>query len=117
MNINAITNVNFRAKVSSEFQQAAKRYYDKQNRPEQYELDFQSKVDEYKLFGNQNMSVEYRTLTQHGQKMHALYITEPGQEPVLLSKKDMFRKLVDKFMNVNEYEFNIKVEQARNEDY
>lgn len=59
------------------------------------------------------MNVEYRIVNENGQKMHALYIEEDGYKPVLLSKKDQFRKLLAKFMKVNDYEFNIKVKQAR----
>ncbi len=117
MQVNSIGGINFTANVSKKFQDAVRRYYnhsDLTRAQNQDRMDnFMAKVDEYKLFGNKDMDVVYKISKENGKKMHALYIEELGYKPVLLAKKDQFRKLLGKFIKVNDYEFNIKVKQSR----
>lgn len=112
MRINAISSVSFSAKISKKFVGDVNNYLSG-SRNEGLRDNFNAKVEEYKLFGNPNMEVTYKNSYEDGQRMHSLYIEEPGYSPVLLAKKDMFRKLISKFQHINQYEFDIKVKQAR----
>ena len=112
MNINPVSNISFSARISKKFVDDVNNYLSGSRNQIQRD-NFNAKVDEFKLFGNQNMEVTYKNSYEDGQRMHSLYIEEPGYSPVLLAKKDMFRKLISKFEHINQYEFDIKVKQAR----
>lgn len=117
MQVNSVSNLSFKAQVSQNFKTAAKNYYSKVAKDRYQRRDMldnlEAKVDEFKLFGDNDMVVTYKTTKEDGKKMHALYIEQEGYEPILLSKKDQFRKLASKFMHVSDYEFAKKIEQNR----
>ena len=112
MNINAVNGVSFKAQVSPKFVFDVNNFLKGPNNQKRRE-NFQAKVDEYKLFGNPNMTVVCRDVYEGKKKSPALFVEETGYKPVLLAKKDTFRQLIGKFHYINKYEFEIKVKQAR----
>ena len=55
----------------------------------------------------QGITISYERINEEGKMKHAL-IAQKGDKKVVLSTKDQFRKIVEKFSHINEYEFKIK---------
>lgn len=97
----------FRANVDSKFLDAADGYLQKQS-PKQYK-QFCSAVRRFVEIPNSNhLTIEYKKEFINNTVSHSLYATEAGKTPILLTVKDQFRKLIQKFSFMNEYEFKIK---------
>lgn len=105
----------FRANVSDDFVKAAKNYLLKINN--QPKLDyFTKKVANFKNYGTDDMGVIHQKFYLDGKQHHALYVTKKGMKPeeyILLTVKDQFRKVVEKFLHINKYEFDIKTNHIK----
>lgn len=99
---------NFKATVSKDFIDAAKNYLKKN--PTKLEA-FEKKVDTYKYYGTDDINIFYKKNIINGKANYALYAAKNGMKPeeyVVLTVKDFFRKVVEKFMHINKYEFDMK---------
>ncbi len=99
---------NFQANVSKNFIEASKNYLKKN--PLKLEA-FEKKVDTYKYYGTDDMNIFHQRVMLNGKPHYALYAAKDGMKPeeyVVLTVKDAFRKIVEKFMHINKYEFNTK---------
>lgn len=104
---------NFKANVSKNFVEASKNYLRKN--PSKLEA-FEKKVDTYKYYGTDDINVFHQRIMLNGKPQYALYAAKDGMMPeeyVLLTVKDVFRKIVEKFMHINKYEFNMKTMDIR----
>ena len=103
----------FQANVHKDFINAACIHYNKQHAPQKFEK-FMQKVQAFKRYGTNDVNIIYDKVTLNGKTQHVLYAVKDGMkqgEYVVLSTKDQFRKLVEKFMHINEYEYTMKMAQ------
>lgn len=113
MQVNSIQNnsqPNFQARVSNKFMKAADNYFLKYGNVQKRAI-FDDKVDEFLNFGTDKMVVQYKKFVKDGQTRHKLYVRDyesEGQKAFLLTEKDSFRKVVEKFTHINDFEFNSK---------
>ena len=99
---------NFTAKFDGHFLDAADAFYKKNNVPSKYK-QFCSAVRRFAEVPNSDsITISYKKEFTKGQPVHSLYASEPDKSPVILTKKDQFRKLLEKFSYMNEYEFKLK---------
>ncbi len=108
MQVNSINNSqpNFQARVSSDFTTSAKKLYQSIGRERRFDA-FEEQLGRFNNFGTDDMEVVYKKVFKDDKRQFALVARKDGKE-VTLSVKDQFRKLVEKFMHINEYEFNVK---------
>ena len=111
MNINSINNLSFSAKISPRFLTPAKRYLEDANYRQQ--IKFEDNLDMFsKMPYTEDIIISYERTRENGELKHAL-VAQKGDKKVVLSTKDQFRKLVEKFSNMSEYEFRTKWEQQK----
>ena len=97
----------FKASIDSKFLNAADTFLQKQSK-QQYK-QFNSAVRRFiEIPNSDHLTITYKKGFENGLPVHSLYATEAGNEPILLTVKDQFRKLIQKFSYMNEYEFKIK---------
>ncbi|MGN0031034.1 MAG: hypothetical protein ACI37Q_03670 [Candidatus Gastranaerophilaceae bacterium] len=107
MNNTIDTHISFKANIDSKFLNAADAYL-KNQPPKQYK-QFNSAVRRFvEIPNSDHLTISYKRSFQNGLPTHSLYANEAGQPPILLTVKDQFRKLIQKFSYMNEYEFKIK---------
>lgn len=107
MNNTINTQISFRANIDSKFLDAADGFLKKQ--PQKQYQQFQSAVRRFiEIPNSDNLTITYKKGFENGLPVHSLYANEAGKEPILLTAKDQFRKLIQKFSYMNEYEFKIK---------
>ena len=112
MNINSIKNIPFKAEISRRFLVPAQRHLE-QNGTYRQQLMFDDNVNMFKNMPNsQGITISYERVNEDGKIKHAL-IAQKGDKKVTLSTKDQFRKIVEKFFHMNEYEFRTKWEQQK----
>ena len=98
---------NFRANIDEKLLDAAHGYLKKRSANEYKQ--FRSAIRRFHEVPNSDhLTIAYKRGYENGQEMHSLCAIENGKEPIVLSKKDQFRKLVQKFLYMNEYEFKTK---------
>lgn len=103
----------FGASVSDRFIKAVHNYYNGvEYRP--YKIKpFEERVKQvFNDFGYDEFTIIYKKEKENGANFHYLYAGN-GEYKVLLTKKDKFRKVIDKFMNMNKHELYIKIKQFR----
>ena len=111
MNINSINNMPFRAEISRRFLVPAQRHLE--NASYRQQVQFEDNVDMFENMPNtQGITISYERVSQDGKIQHAL-VAQKGDKKVVLSTKDQFRKIVEKFSHMNEYEFKTKWEQQK----
>ena len=99
--------VAFKASFDAKFLNAADAYYQKMNSPAKYK-QFCSAVRRFvEVPNSDHITIRYNRGYANGKPSHMLYASENGKD-VLLTAKDQFRKLLDKFSYMNEYEFKLK---------
>lgn len=99
---------NFTANFDGRFLDAADAFYKKNNVPSKYK-QFCSAVRRFAEVPNSDsITISYKKEFTKGQPVHTLYASESGKSPVILTQKDQFRKLLEKFSYMNEYEFKLK---------
>lgn len=97
----------FRANIDAKFLNAADAFLQKQ--PAKQYKQFNSAVRRFvEIPNSDHLTISYKRGFKDGKANYSLLATEEGKEPVLLTEKDMFRKLIQKFSYMNEYEFKIK---------
>ena len=97
----------FKANIDGKFLDAANAYLKK--RPEREYKQFCSAVRRFHEVPNSDhLTIAYKRGFENGKEMHSLVAMENEKEPIMLSAKDQFRKLIQKFLYMNEYEFKIK---------
>lgn len=108
INYQANYQTNFKANVSKNFISATKNYLYKN--PAKFEA-FDKKINAYKYYGTDDINVFHERIMLSEKPHYVLYAAKKGMKPeeyVVLTVKDAFRKIVDKFMHINKYEFNLK---------
>lgn len=107
---------NFKAQLSQDFINAARHHYAKSPSPKPFRR-FLSKMAEFHNFPNSDdVKIIHDKVSVGGKLQHVLYAVKEGmkrEEWVVLTTKDCFRKLVEKFTHINKYEFELKMEQAQ----
>lgn len=107
MNNTINTQISFKAGFDPKFLDAADGFLKRQ--PEKQYKQFQSAVRRFvEIPNSDHLTITYKKGFENGTPIHILYANEAGKEPILLTAKDQFRKLVQKFSYMNEYEFKIK---------
>lgn len=97
----------FRANIDTKFLDAADGYLKK--RPAKEYKQFCSAVRRFHEVPNsEHLTIGYKKGFENGKEMHSLLAMENGKNPIILTAKDQFRKLIQKFLYMNEYEFKIK---------
>lgn len=98
----------FSANYDRHFLDAADAFYKKNNVPAKYK-QFCCAVRRFTEVPNSdNITISYKKELKDGKQIHSLYAKEADKEPVLLTQKDLFRKLLEKFSYMKEYEFKLK---------
>lgn len=104
----------FQANVSPDFIKAADNFYKKGNQSYKFE-NFMEKVRAFeKSYGYNDVNIVYDKVIMNGKTTHVLYAIKDGMKPgeyVVLTAKDCFRKVLEKFFHINEYEFTMKMSQ------
>ena len=99
--------LSFRANIDGKFLNAADALL--RNQPPKLYKQFNSAVRRFiELPKSDHITISYKKEFRNGQPMHILYADGAGKKPVVLAAKDQFRKLIQKFAFMNEYEFKIK---------
>lgn len=107
MNNTINTQVSFKANIDGKFLDAADGFLKNQSRS-QYK-QFCSAIKRFSEVPNSDhLTIRYKKEFRNGTLSHALYAEEAGKPSILLTAKDQFRKLIQKFSYMNEYEFKLK---------
>jgi len=103
----------FHAQVSKNFIKNAINTIDSQMRNKSLKINFDKKVKEFADFGYDDFFVKYVKENIDGVRYHKLIAVKPGMDDsqgTVLTKKDKFRKVIEKFTHINKYEFTKKME-------
>jgi len=109
MQVNSVNNnsqPSFKAYITNDFYVAARNHFNKIRRPERFDM-FEKQMAKIEQMGTTNMRVSHKRIFEDGKPQYALLVNN-GDKQAVLTVKDQFRKIVEKFMHINEYEFNIK---------
>ena len=107
MNVSKTQQPAFKANIDRKFLDAADGYL--KNKPKGRYKQFCSAVRRFvEIPNSDHITISYKKSFERGVETHALYAEPKGNEPILLTKKDLFRKLVQKFSFMNEFEFKTK---------
>jgi len=99
--------VSFKASIDGRFLDAADAFLKKQKSSDYKQ--FNCAVRRFvEIPNSDNITISYKRGFSKGKPVHSLIAYEKGKAPVLLASKDQFRKLIQKFSYMNEYEFKIK---------
>ena len=113
LSINGVQPV-FHAKVAKHFIDDAHNLFNYKHISKDMKVDFDEKVLEFENFGYDDYFIKYVKKDINGKRFHQLIAVRPGMsdsEGTLLTSKDQFRKLIEKFTHINKYEFTKKMEQ------
>ena len=89
----------FRANIDTKFLNAADGFLKKQ--PAQKYKQFNSAVRRFiEIPHSDQFTIMYNREIKDGKLMHALYAIRDGKAPILLTAKDQFRKLIQKFFRI-----------------
>jgi hypothetical protein len=104
----------FGIKVNKKFIDAAHNYYnDVEYRPWRTK-PFDKRVKEViDTLGYEDFELTYVKEHKNGVISHCLYAIKDTMDPVLISSKDQFRKLLDKFRYINKHELYVKIHAAQ----
>lgn len=111
MNIAPLNNLSFEATISKRFLTPAKKYLEEASYREQ--VNFEDSVDFFEKMPNtEGITISYEKTRKDGKLKHSL-IAQKGDKKVVLSTKDQFRKIVEKFSHMSEFEFKSKWNQQQ----
>ena len=105
-------NIGFSAKISDNFLSAAENYFYANSKiPEKKYKQFNSAIRRFEeLPETDHITIDYKKNVKNNKFQHSIVgINEATKEEVKLTSKDMFRKAVEKFSYMNEYEFLLKM--------
>ena len=101
-------NSNFKANLSPKFLDAADGYFKNAKQAGKYK-QFCSAVRRFiEIPNTDNITIEYKKMYKDGNLSHALCAND-GTKEVVLTAKDQFRKMLEKFSYMNEHEFKTKM--------
>ena len=109
MQVNSINNnsqPSFKAYISNDFYVATEKYFQKIGQPSRMDK-FEKQMDRNASMGDIDTKIFHKRILKDNKPKYAL-VASKGDKQVILSTKDQFRKLIEKFMHINEYEFNLK---------
>ena len=107
-------NVYFGAYVSDNFFKAAHNYYKGVEYNPDKAILFDEKVFQVEdKFGYDEFTINLKKETKDGKRYFSLYAVSDNMKPVLLTSKDKFRKVLDKFMRLTKGELYTKIKQAK----
>lgn len=110
------TNPSFGIKISRGFQSAVHNYFNGvEYRPWRSEKFDRRACWVDHNFGYDEFTLEYHKVIKDGITKHRLTAEREGMKPVLISEKDQFRKLIEKFQRMKKGELYIKIKQAKAE--
>lgn len=72
---------------------------------------FLNAVEKFDKYGSDVTKISFKKEIISGTEMFSLYATKQDSTPVLLASKDNFRKLLKKFVNFSQREFDTKVKK------
>ena len=97
----------FQANFDSKFLKASNAFL--RNRSNREISQFDSAVRRFEELPNSDhLTISYKKKFVEGKPMHMLFAGENNENQVVLAAKDQFRKLIQKFSYMNEYEFQVK---------
>ena len=97
----------FKANFADKFLDAADSYYSKNPKGYRAFCENLRKFNEFK--NTDDITISYKVIYQKGKKLYILLAEKLGDnKPVILSSKDQFRKLLEKFSHITKFEFDIK---------
>lgn len=99
---------NFKASVSYRFINSAEKML-KQDRRYDILSNFRKKVDDFENYGFDDYKIFFKKV-KDGDKVNFGLFAGNGENEVLLSQKNKFRKIVEKFTHITKYEFTKKME-------
>lgn len=99
----------FKANFSDKFLNAADKYYSNTGNAKKYK-QFCSAVRRFaELPNSDDVTIDYKSVINEGKREHILFASKLGESPVVLTAKDQFRKVLEKFSYMSEFEFNTKM--------
>ena len=111
-------NISFNAKISDNFLSAAENYFLKNSKiPEKKYKQFCSAVRRFEeLPDTDHITIDYKKYKNtEGKLEHKIVgFTDDNSIKSTLTTKDMFRKAIEKFSYMNEYEFLLKMGLIKN---
>lgn len=109
MQVNSVNNnsqPSFKAYITNDFYVASRNHFNKICKPEKFDA-FEKHMEKIEKMGITDMRISHKKIFKDGKPQYVLLVTKDGKQAVL-TVKDQFRKIVEKFMHINEYEFNMK---------
>lgn len=116
----SVNNVNpvFGARVSKNFIKAAHNYLNGVEYNGQKCRNFDRKVTKVENnFDNDDYTIIHKKIRNGKNTEHALYAINENYDPILITKKDKFRKVIEKFMHLSKQELDAKIVDALYEQY
>lgn len=104
---------NFQAKVAKHFIDDAHKLFNYKHIRNEMKVAFDEKVTEFENFGYDDYFIKYVKKDINGKRFYQLLAVRPGMddsEGTLLTSKDQFRKMIEKFTHINKFEFTKKME-------
>ena len=103
--------LSFRAKISDNFLSAAENYFfENQRIPEAKYKQFCSAVRRFEeLPDTDHITIDYKKSIKGDKAQHSIVGITDTAEKINLTTKDRFRKAIEKFSYMNEYEFLLKM--------
>ena len=105
---------NFKAQVSNGFIKHTKKFYTGIGNNKAKLKQFEQKVEAFKDYGYDDYFIKYVQKDFNGERRHMLIAVRNGMDDsmgTVLTTKDKFRKVVEKFLHINEWEFTKKMEE------
>ncbi len=106
----------FQAKVAKHFIDDAHKLFNYKHIKNDMKINFDEKVTEFANFGYDDYYIKYVKKDIDGKRFHQLIAVGPDMadtEGVVLTSKDQFRKVIEKFTHINKYEFTKKMENLK----
>ncbi len=105
---------NFKAQIEKNFINNAKKFYKGIGNNKAKLKQFEEKVNAFKDYGYDDYFIKYVKKDFNGEQRHMLIAVRNGMADTMgtvLTSKDKFRKVVEKFLHINKWEFTTKMEE------
>jgi len=112
--------LNFSAQVSKNFISASRNYCENTKQGKQVIDKFFQQIRNFKKFGYEDYTIEYKKNRVNGKTEYSLIALRYGMKDsdgMVLTKKDNFRKVFQKFLHMNKHEFIQKIEYQKNKKF
>lgn len=110
LTINTAYRPAFQANVSEEFIKGAKSYYRNANQEYKFKK-FMQKVSAFKSYDTDEYTIVHEKINLNGINQHVLYAIKDGMKPgeyIVLAVKDSYKKILEKFTHISDYEYAMK---------